>query len=59
VAAGRAARKPVVVGLDDGTRAEIVSGLDGDETIVKAYASSLADGQSVEVIVAEAAKGKS
>jgi multidrug efflux pump subunit AcrA (membrane-fusion protein) len=59
VAAGRAARKPVVVGLDDGTRAEIVSGLGGDETIVKAYASSLADGQFVEVIVPEAAKGKS
>jgi multidrug efflux pump subunit AcrA (membrane-fusion protein) len=41
---GRAVRKPVTVGLDDGTRAEIRSGLQGNETIVKNYASSLVDG---------------
>jgi len=41
---GQALRKPVTVGLDDGTRAEIISGLSGDENVVKAYASSLADG---------------
>jgi RND family efflux transporter MFP subunit len=56
---GRAVHKPVVVGLDDGTRAEIRSGLQGNEAIVKAYASSLADGQSVAVIVPEAPKTKS
>ena len=55
---GRAVRKPVVVGLDDGTRAEILSGLQGNEAIVKAYASSLADGQSVAVIEPETAKVK-
>ena len=55
---GRAVRKPVVVGLDDGTRAEILSGLQGTEAIVKAYASSLADGQSVAVIEPETAKVK-
>jgi multidrug efflux pump subunit AcrA (membrane-fusion protein) len=59
VADGRAARKPVKVGLDDGTKAEILSGLDENEQIVKAYASSLADGQPVAVIVPEPAKGKS
>ena len=58
VADGRAVRKPVVVGLDDGTRAEILSGLQGDEAIVKAYASSLADGQAVAVIEPETAKVK-
>jgi RND family efflux transporter MFP subunit len=47
---GRAVRKPVTVGLDDGTRVEVLSGLQDSEAIVKAYASSLADGQSVEVI---------
>ena len=55
---GRAVRKPVVVGLDDGTRAEILSGLQGTEAIVKAYGSSLADGQSVAVIEPETAKVK-
>jgi multidrug efflux pump subunit AcrA (membrane-fusion protein) len=59
VGAGRAMRKPVVAGLDDGTRTEIVSGLAGDEAIVKAYASSLVDGQSVVAIQPEAAKAKS
>ena len=53
---GRAVRKPVVVGLDDGTRAEIISGLQGTEAIVKAYASSLADGQSVSAIEPEPSK---
>src|SRR5271165_3971321 len=55
---GRAVRKPVVVGLDDGTRAEILSGLQGTEAIVKAYASSLVDGQAVAVIEPEPAKVK-
>jgi HlyD family secretion protein len=50
VADGKAARRPVVVGLNDGTRAEVVSGLSGDEPVVKANAASLADGQPVQVI---------
>jgi hypothetical protein len=50
VQAGHAVRKAVTVGLDDGTRAEILLGLSGDEEVVKAYASSLADGQAVEIL---------
>jgi len=50
VSDGKAVRKLVTLGLEDGTRAEIRSGLQGDEAIVKAYASSLADGQLVQVI---------
>ncbi len=49
---GQAVRKLVTVGLDDGTRAEILSGLSGDNRIVKAYASSLIDGQRVEILEA-------
>ena len=59
VANGKAVRKPVTLGLEDGTRAEVLSGLLGDETIVKAYAASLTDGQPVAVFVPEAAKAKS
>jgi HlyD family secretion protein len=50
VTGGEAIREPVTVGLDDGTRAEILSGLSGEEQIVKAYASSLVDGQRVEIL---------
>lgn len=49
VADGKALRKLVTVGLEDRSRAEILSGLQGDEAVVKAYASSLIDGQSVQV----------
>ena len=45
---GRARRKEVKLGLSDGKRIEIVSGLSGSEAIVEANASSLADGQPVE-----------
>jgi RND family efflux transporter MFP subunit len=58
LADGRAVRKPVTVGLDDGARTEIVSGLTGSETLVKAYASSLAEGQSLSAIEPDAAKAK-
>jgi HlyD family secretion protein len=58
VADGKAVRKPVTLGLDDGTRAEVLSGLESDQTIVKAYASSLSDGQSVTMIEPESAKVK-
>ena len=50
VADGKAARRPVVLGLSDGTRTEIVSGLSGSEAVVKANAASLADGQPVQVV---------
>jgi HlyD family secretion protein len=50
IIAGRAARRFVKVGLSDGTRTEVVSGLDGREAVVKANAGSLADGQAVEVV---------
>jgi RND family efflux transporter MFP subunit len=46
---GKAARRTVEVGLSDGTRTEIVSGLDGTETVVKANAGSLIDRQPLEV----------
>jgi len=54
VSDGKAVRKPVILGLEDGTRAEIRSGLQGTEAVVKAYASSLADGQLVQVIQGQA-----
>jgi RND family efflux transporter MFP subunit len=46
----RAERRPIRVGLSDGTRTEVVAGLDGSEAVVKANAASLADGQPVEPI---------
>ncbi|MGP0069361.1 MAG: efflux RND transporter periplasmic adaptor subunit [Isosphaeraceae bacterium] len=58
VADGKARRKPVVLGLDDGTRVEIRSGLQGDEWVVKAYAASLAEGQAVSLIEPEPVKAK-
>ncbi len=54
---GTTARRPVVIGLDDGTSAEVVSGLDGGESVVKSNAGSLDDGQPVTVITPQ--KGKS
>jgi RND family efflux transporter MFP subunit len=48
VSAGKAARRPIQTGLSDGTRIEVVSGLDGSEFAVKANVASLADGQPVE-----------
>ena len=45
---GHAARCPIEVGLVNGTSTEVVSGLRGDEDIVKAGVASLADGQPVE-----------
>ena len=39
----------MTLGLDDGTRAEIVSGLQESEAVVKAYASSLTEGQPVQI----------
>jgi RND family efflux transporter MFP subunit len=50
VAGGKAVRRPIEVGLSDGTWTEVVSGLNDGEAVVKANAASLADGQPVEVI---------
>lgn len=50
VAGGRASRRPVEVGLSDGTNAEILSGLKADDVVVKANAASVAEGQPVEPI---------
>jgi RND family efflux transporter MFP subunit len=47
---GKAARRPIRVGLSDGTRTEVVTGIKGDEAVVKANAASLADGQPVQVL---------
>jgi RND family efflux transporter MFP subunit len=45
---GRVVRLPIEVGLSDGTRTEVLSGLGEGEVVVKANAASLADGQPVE-----------
>ena len=58
VADGKAVRKPVTPGFEDGTSTEILSGLDDEDTVVKAYAASLQDGQPVEAGVTEPAKAK-
>jgi HlyD family secretion protein len=47
VADGHARRKEVALGLSDGKRTEVVSGLDADTMVVDANAASLADGQPV------------
>jgi RND family efflux transporter MFP subunit len=49
VEGGKVVRKPITVGLNDGTSVEIVSGLDGSEQVVKANAGALTNGQSVQV----------
>jgi multidrug efflux pump subunit AcrA (membrane-fusion protein) len=55
---GKAVRRPIEVGLSDGTLAEVVSGLDGSEAVVKANAASLTDGQPVAVSEPATAKAK-
>ena len=53
VAGGKAVHRPIELGLNDGTRIEVVSGLDGSEAVVKANAASLVHGQPVEVVEPE------
>jgi HlyD family secretion protein len=48
VANGHAKRKEVKLGLSDGKRTELISGIGESETVVEANASSLVDGQPVE-----------
>jgi HlyD family secretion protein len=50
VVAHKAERRPVEVGLSDGTRTEVVSGLEGSEAVIKANSASLTHGQPVEAI---------
>lgn len=45
---GHARRKEVKLGLSDGKRTEVVSGLSEGEMVVEANVSALADGQAVE-----------
>ncbi len=47
---GKAVRRPVVAGIQEGTRVEIVSGLAAGDSVVKAGATSLVDGQPIEVV---------
>jgi HlyD family secretion protein len=49
VEGGKIVRKPITIGLSDGTFVEIASGLDGSEEVVKTNASSLTEGQAVHV----------
>jgi len=44
---GHAARRPIEVGLGDAASTEVVSGLRGDEDVVKAGIASLVDGQPI------------
>jgi RND family efflux transporter MFP subunit len=47
---GKAVRRQITTGLNDGTRTEVVTGLAQGDAVVKANGASLADGQAVEVI---------
>jgi RND family efflux transporter MFP subunit len=50
VESGQVQRKPIVLGLRNGNEVEVISGLNGSESIVLAQADSLRQGQQVEVI---------
>jgi RND family efflux transporter MFP subunit len=50
---GKAARRTIEVGLSDGTRTEVTSGLNGIEDVVKVSAGSIVEGQPVEVVKPE------
>ncbi len=49
---GRAGRKEVEIGLDDGHRAEILSGLTGDDVIVTVGQEILEDGDTLKIVPA-------
>jgi RND family efflux transporter MFP subunit len=49
VAGAKAVRRPVTLGLEDGTRSEVVSGLDPRDSVVKANSASLVEGQPLKV----------
>jgi RND family efflux transporter MFP subunit len=48
VSGGRARRKEIRIGLNDGKRTEVISGVEEGESIVEANSGALADGQAVE-----------
>ncbi len=48
ISGDRAKRKEIKIGLSDGKRTEVLSGLEEGEKIVEANAASLTDGQAVE-----------
>lgn len=48
---GKAARRPITVGIEEGGKIEATSGVDPSDIIVKANPASLVEGQDVEVIV--------
>lgn len=48
--ANKARQVPVEIGLDDGVRLEITSGLSGDERIVNGVIGRLRDGETVNVV---------
>lgn len=53
---GKARRRPVTLGVDDGVKVEVRSGLEGDEQVVTQGKGGLADGAEVEAVpVAEPA----
>ncbi len=54
----RGVRKTVTPGLDDGTHAEILSGLQAGEIIVKAFATSFTDGHPITGTEPEVSKAK-
>lgn len=45
---GRAVRRPIEVGIVEGSNVEVASGLQPDEEVVKAGIASLSDGQPIE-----------
>jgi RND family efflux transporter MFP subunit len=58
VSDNKAQRRAIILGLSDGTRTEIASGLTGNELVVKANAASLSDGQAVAVQIDGANAGR-
>jgi RND family efflux transporter MFP subunit len=52
VESGKLVRKPIELGIEEGTRAEVLKGLAGTESVIKENGSALAVGQSVEIQVA-------
>lgn len=53
---GRAVRRPLELGLSDGTRVEILGGLKGGETVVAANPSILTEGQALQALPPAAPK---
>ncbi|MHB1556282.1 MAG: efflux RND transporter periplasmic adaptor subunit [Isosphaeraceae bacterium] len=47
---GKAVHRPIRIGISDGIRTEVVSGIVASDAVVKANAASLVDGQPVQVI---------